>query len=95
MKAAGPGLKQPIKILIDHHADVNLRDASGRTALMYAAAGPFSDAIPLLLENGADPEVRDNSGKSALYAWQPHQKTSGAIAMLDPGTKIVLTSGVQ
>jgi ankyrin repeat protein len=66
MKASGYGFKQSVKVLIEHHADVNLQDTKGRTALMHAAAGRYSDALPLLLENGADPNARNNDGKTAL-----------------------------
>jgi ankyrin repeat protein len=52
--------------LIEYHAQVNLKDRKGRTALMHACAGPYVDALPLLLENGADPNVRDAEGKTAL-----------------------------
>jgi ankyrin repeat protein len=66
MQAAGYGYERAVKVLIDHHAAVNLKDRKGRTALMHSCTGPYVDAIPLLLENGADPDVRDAEGRTAL-----------------------------
>ena len=86
MKASGHGIKESVKVLIEHHADVNRKDEKGRTALMHAAAGHVSDAIPLLLENGADPKVRDNEGQSALDL-ADKSNNLGAIAMLSLAVK--------
>ncbi|HWJ47523.1 MAG TPA: ankyrin repeat domain-containing protein, partial [Candidatus Udaeobacter sp.] len=78
---SGRGVKETVKVLIEHHADMNRKDVKGRTALMHAAAGHLSDAIPLLLENGADPNARDYEGSSALDL-ADKSNNLGAIAML-------------
>jgi ankyrin repeat protein len=38
-----------VNLLLEHRADVNLKDNRGRTALMYATESQYVDAIPLLL----------------------------------------------
>lgn len=78
--------EQTIKVLIEHHGDLNLRDNKGRTAVMHAASSCCSDAIPLLLQNGADPNARDNDGKTALDLAEASHNL-GAIAILSYATK--------
>ncbi|XP_073788249.1 ankyrin repeat domain-containing protein 34B [Danio rerio] len=56
-----------IQFLLSHHADPNIQDKSGRTALMYACmerAGP--EVAEALITAGADPSMEDYSGASAL-----------------------------
>jgi len=86
MKASAHGLKQTVKLLIDHHGNVNQKDSAGRTALMHAAASRHSGAIPLLLENGADVTVRDAEANSALDL-ADKSNNLGAIAMLSLAVK--------
>jgi len=81
MVASGFGFEDSIRVLIDHHADVSLRDNDGRTALMPAAAGHYVDAIPLLLEHGANLYARDRDGKTALDLAR-ESKNSTAVEML-------------
>ncbi len=54
------GHKETVGLLLDRGAIIDTRDAMGRTALMYAAAGPYSQTVQLLLERGAD---LNNRGK--------------------------------
>jgi hypothetical protein len=86
MKASAHGLKETVKLLIDRHANVNQKDARGRTALMHAAGSRYSTAMPLLLENGADVTARDNEGHSALDLADTSNNL-GAIAMLSIAVK--------
>jgi hypothetical protein len=50
MKAPGYGFNQAVKVLIEHHADVNLKDSKGRTAPMDAATGRYSTHCPCSLK---------------------------------------------
>jgi ankyrin repeat protein len=72
MWASGPDEKAPeadaIKVvtyLLDAGAQINDRDARGRTALMIAAEGGHAELVALLLERGADPAIKDRAGKRA------------------------------
>jgi ankyrin repeat protein len=65
------GSLQTVKLMLDHGAEINAVDPSGRTALMYAAV---SDLVPveivkMLIERGADVNARSqhkNSGDSDM-----------------------------
>lgn len=63
------GSKELYSELLDHGADINARDAKGRTALIHAAMHQCEHGVidtRSLLEAGADVDVRDNFGKTAL-----------------------------
>ena len=49
-----------MKLLIEHGADVNLKDWEGTTALMEAAAHNAADIAQVLIEYGADVNTRGN-----------------------------------
>jgi len=86
MKASEYGYDQTIKVLIEHGAELNVRDNKGRTAVMHAADSCCSHAIPLLLENGADPNAHDKDGKTALDLADASNNLA-AIAELSVATK--------
>lgn len=72
MWASGPDEKvsesQAIAVvsyLLDAGAQIDDRDARGRTALMIAAEGGRAEIAHLLLARGADPSLRDKAGKRA------------------------------
>jgi ankyrin repeat protein len=57
-----------MKMLIDHEADLNVRNSQGDTPLICATkyAGGKLATVRLLVEAGTDLGIRDNSGKTAL-----------------------------
>lgn len=56
-----------VKYLLDHQADPNIQDKTGRTALMHACIHKAGhEVVEQLLSNGADPSLEDRSGASAL-----------------------------
>lgn len=55
-----------IEVLLSAGADANGTDASGMTALHWAAYASALEAARLLIEHGADPELKDKEGKTPL-----------------------------
>ena len=55
-----------IEVLLSAGADANGTDASGMTALHWAAYAGALEAARLLIEHGADPELKDKEGKTPL-----------------------------
>ena len=55
-----------LKMLLDHGADVNTKEAGGRTALMPATWQGDVDRVKLLLDRGADVNAKDGNGKTVL-----------------------------
>lgn|GEM_PF-2167762 len=66
MAAARHGQVQALQLLIDAGAKVDLRDASGRTALFYGVGSERSDAVLVIIKAGADVNAKDNNGKTPL-----------------------------
>jgi hypothetical protein len=68
MKAAAGSdmtmLAQQLKLL----TDVNARDSSGWTAVMYAAQAGRVEGMKLILDSGGDPRAQSNAGETAMAA---------------------------
>jgi ankyrin repeat protein len=64
MVAAEIGSVDAMKMLIDHNADVNAKNTSGSTALMWSVTEPKK--VRMLLDHGADVNVVARSGRTAL-----------------------------
>jgi ankyrin repeat protein len=59
-----------VKMLVENGADVNSRDAIGRTPLMVAAAQPEGvDLCRLLIEHGARIDAADAQGGHTVLHW--------------------------
>ena len=56
MKAASAGKKDTCRLLIDHGADINVRNNEGKSALDIAEYYQQKDIITLLIACGAKPE---------------------------------------
>jgi len=65
--AAGNGHEAVVRLLLEHHADVNAKDSDGATALYEAARYGHEAVVRLLLEYHADVDAKDSSGAKALY----------------------------
>src|SRR5262245_63078628 len=66
IKAVSKGDTATVRALLAKGADVQARDANGRTALMYAAENGDPTTVQALLTNGADVNARDSQGWTAL-----------------------------
>jgi Ankyrin repeats (3 copies) len=67
-QAADVGDLAALRRLLGANADVDARDAQGRTALMHAVLHGQTQAVELLLAAGANPLAADNDGRTALQA---------------------------
>lgn len=68
VQAAHVGTLKTVQLLLRAGADVNIRDADGKTALMMATENCMdseTEIVTLLLKAGADPTLVDKSGKTA------------------------------
>ena len=80
MVAAEIGSLDAMKTLIDGRANVNARNASGSTALMWSVTNPKK--VRLLLDNGADVNVASRSGRTALIVASFANPSAEVVRML-------------
>jgi len=90
MMASRQGALDTERVLIERHANVNLTDPDGTSALVIAIVNGHYDVASLLLRNGADPNLADSAGMAAVYAVvdmntqavmvnRPTRKASGSV----------------
>jgi Ankyrin repeats (3 copies) len=72
-----------VRLMADKGADLEARDASGSTPLMWAAFNETGDAtiVEELLRHGADPMAANKSGETALN-WASRRGETAAVAAL-------------
>ncbi|MEO8259413.1 MAG: ankyrin repeat domain-containing protein [Acidobacteriota bacterium] len=68
MYAARQNATGAVRALAAAHADLNLTDPDGTTALVVAIINAHYDLAAVLLDQGADPNVGDVTGMTPLYA---------------------------
>ena len=67
--AALGGHREVVQLLLDHGADVNIRDEeSGATPLYYAASLGRVEVVKLLIERGADVGLKNRRGLGPIEA---------------------------
>ena len=71
-----------IRVLLSIGADPNIRNKSGKTALMMAVSQGKLPIVDLLLKNGADPNIRDKDGNTALMYVRGFGQTGNPIIEL-------------
>lgn len=72
-----------VKLLLDHHADIDAQNGSGATALDYAAASGRIEVVKLLLAYHANLEVKDSNGETALFhAFEISSGGAGIVSLL-------------
>jgi uncharacterized protein len=64
--AAAGGHRRIVKMLLEHHADPNIREQGGYTPLHTAAQDGDDEMIRILLYSGADLMLTTDDGKTAL-----------------------------
>lgn len=65
-EASRKGLTEEVELLLSQEVDVNFRDETGSTALMWGAVSGHDEVVKLLLQAGADPCLVNNFGETAL-----------------------------
>lgn len=65
-QAAGYGLTEIVKHLLDHGADMEIKDANGETALCRAVSNNHFDIVKVLVEKGARFSYHQKQGFSAI-----------------------------
>jgi ankyrin repeat protein len=70
-----------VEYLINHGADVNIRDNHGYTALIWASRFGHIDIVRQLLDAGADVNASDDEGETAL-AWAKWNNNTAIIELL-------------
>lgn len=76
--AAGRGQNGSVSILLNGGADVDARQAQGKTALMNAAMWGWVETVDLLLQHGATVDAVDDRGKTALL-WSQEVSQGGKV----------------
>jgi len=66
MHAAKEGHAEALDVLLCHHAQVNLQEADGMSALHFAAISASVDCFRILHGAGANPVAKDHFGRDAL-----------------------------
>ena len=77
-----------VRVLINHHADLNITENAGNTALMLAALKNTPEVVKVLLDAKADISLKNPQGNTALMlaAWKNTPEV--AAALLDAGADI-------
>ena len=74
-----------IRALLGAGADIEARDANGKTALMYAAIADDHQAARILVQLGANINAKDNKGQTAAnYAALMHGTNTNITRLLEP-----------
>lgn len=82
-----PNALSIVRFLIQHGANVDHADKTGRTSLMHCAFGGHLEITQCLLEAGADPKLRSNHNETAVnFACQARDENPELL-------KILLKSG--
>lgn len=78
-----------VDFLIRHGAEVDARDAEGRTILVFVAKmGFFPDMVERLLAHGADVNAQDDAGRTALMYAALNARQTLMNTLLDTGAAI-------
>jgi ankyrin repeat protein len=88
-QAAQDGQMTTVKDLLAKGANVNARDETGRTALMWVApARDNSEMVNFLISKGADVNAIDNAGETALMIAASQSNPAILTALLEAGAEV-------
>jgi ankyrin repeat protein len=73
MMAADNGSMELVELLVSRHANLNLQDGRGDTALMHAMAARQSKIAQRLTQAGADSTLKNKQGQTAEDLAKPSQ----------------------
>jgi ankyrin repeat protein len=59
--------RRAVGLLLEHGANINLRNGQGQTALHSASLRGYPNIIHLILNHGADVDAQDNDGSTPLH----------------------------
>ena len=88
VEAAARGDVAEVRRLLDDGADVDERDAQGRTAVTAAALGDHVEVARVLIAAGADVDLQDSDRNNALLV----TGETGSVAMLRAAPRLTRTS---
>lgn len=88
--ASEEGHTQMVKLLLDHHADVNAQDDQKKTALMVATTKGHTKIVKLLLDHDANVNVQDYVQQTALIHAPLYDYTTLVNLLLKHGADIKL-----
>ena len=80
------------QILIEHRADVNVKNNFGATALHWAAEYGTAAIAELLLDAGADPNAGDSGGRTPLHVAAENSHVGVVMVLLTAGADTDLPS---
>jgi ankyrin repeat protein len=82
-----------VRLLLEFRAEVDRRDAWGKTPLIAASEEGHDDVVRVLLDAGADVDANEENGKGALYYACSAGHTSTAQLLLDRGADVSARNG--
>lgn len=71
-----------VKLLVNHKADVNMKDNIGRTPLMFAAMSFCASDMETLLNAKADPHAVDDNDLNVMWRLRGSQQNDKCYALL-------------
>jgi ankyrin repeat protein len=75
------GHKALVKLLLENGADVDSKDSSGRTPLLWAIENGHKAVVELLLEKGANVDSKDSGGRTPLL-WAAENGDKAVVELL-------------
>lgn len=88
-KAAQDGDMTAVKELLDKGANVNSKDDTGKTALLWVApARDNPEMVKFLIAKGADVNAKDNNGETALMIAASQSNPGILAALIEAGAEV-------